>query len=99
MPDLIFKRRTVNPVVPKEETIVTPKRRVMVVTEETDWEKVILQHLNPVNRWMYGNLSRTGELFTIRSLSRVQVPQRVITQMISNKQIALGEDDYYYVVK
>jgi len=97
---LFFERRIIpKPVVEEPEVVTIPTRRRIITTSVSDWEDIILRHLKPSNRWMYGHLSKIGDLFTIRSLSTVRVPKEVIDKMLSNKQIALGEDDYYYVIE
>lgn len=77
---------------------ITIKRRVIPVITSTEWENKILIHLQATNRWDYGCLSKAGELFTIKSLTSVNVPKEAINKLISNKQIALGDDDYYHIV-
>jgi len=77
---------------------VNIKRRILPVREPIEWESKILKHLKAKNRWDYGCLNKAGELFTIKTLSTVNVPKEALNKLISNKQIALGEDDYYYVV-
>jgi hypothetical protein len=94
--NIIFKKRSL----PDTKEVVLTRRKIPVQEViPIDWETVVTQHLRPINRWMYGSLNKAGELFTIRSLSVVHVPKGVIDKMLSNKQIALGEDDYYYIVK
>lgn len=59
------------------------------------WEERIIKCLAHEDKWDYGSLSKTGELFTISSLSVVNVPKAVISKMVQDKQIMLGEDDFY----
>lgn len=74
------------------------KRRIAFAVKEEipiDWKEKILLCLDPENRWDYGNLSKTCELFTICDCRVRKVPKEVVDSLEKESFIFLAEDGFY----